>query len=50
MPLAQFRIVQQPRDPSQRTQVIRTGFLGRQQDEDQVDALAIHRFEIGRAV
>ena len=41
-------VAQQPRDSRQRFQVIGAGAFGRQQQEDQVDRLAVHRLEIDR--
>ena len=42
------RLAQQARDARQRLQVIGTGVLGRQQQEDQVDRLVVERLEVDR--
>ena len=43
-------VAQQPGDSRQRFQVIRTGTFGRQQQEYEIDRLAVERFEIDRAL
>jgi hypothetical protein len=48
--LATSGIAQQPRDARQRLQMIGAGAFRRQQQEHQIDRLAVHRLEIDRAL
>ena len=47
--LGDVLVAEQPRDPRQRLQMVGPGALRRQQQEYQIDRLAIHRLEIDRA-
>ncbi len=48
--LGDVLIAQQPRDPRQRFQMIGARALRRQQQEHQIDRLAVHRLEIDRPI
>src|SRR6185437_6667807 len=44
------RIAQEPRHPRQRLQMIGAGAFRRQQKENQIDRLAVERFEVDRPI